>query len=144
VDEIVLSLYAKGLTTEEISAHFAEIYAASVSRETVSRITDKVIEEMVDWQHRPLDEVYAAVFIDAIVVKPGDLFDERDREPERPLPAGGQGPRPLPDRAGGAKVPLPGHPILGPDRNRPDPMDDALETRTQRVRHHLQRPLPGR
>jgi putative transposase len=69
VDEIVLSLYAKGLTTGEISAHFAEIYGASVSRETVSRITDKVIDEMTDWSHRPLDEIYAAVFIDAIVVK---------------------------------------------------------------------------
>src|SRR4051812_10408147 len=72
VDEIVLSLYAKGLTTGEISAHFAEIYGASVSRETISRITDKVIEEMTAWSHRPLDEVYAAVFIDAIVVKVRD------------------------------------------------------------------------
>jgi len=69
VDEIVLSLYAKGLTTGEISAHFAEIYGASVSKETISRITDKVIEEMNDWQVRPLDEIYAAIFIDAIVVK---------------------------------------------------------------------------
>ncbi|MFE2615318.1 IS256 family transposase [Micromonospora chalcea] len=72
VDEVVLSLYAKGLTTGEISAHFAEIYGASVSRETISRITDKVIEEMTDWSHRPLDEIYAAVFIDAIVVKVRD------------------------------------------------------------------------
>jgi transposase-like protein len=72
VDEIVLSLYAKGLTTGEISAHFAEIYGASVSKETVSRITDRVIEEMQAWQARPLDEVYAAVFIDAIVVKVRD------------------------------------------------------------------------
>ena len=55
VDEIVLSLYAKGLTTGEISAHFAEIYGASVSRETISRITDKVVEEMTDWCNRPLD-----------------------------------------------------------------------------------------
>ena len=69
VDEIVLSLYAKGLTTGEISAHFAEIYGASVSKETVSRITDRVLEEMQSWQSRPLDGVYAAVFIDAIVVK---------------------------------------------------------------------------
>jgi len=69
VDEIVLSLYAKGLTTGEISAHFAEIYGASVSKETISRITDKVIEEMNDWAARPLDDVYAAVFIDAIVVR---------------------------------------------------------------------------
>ena len=67
VDEIVLSLYAKGLTTGEISAHFAEIYGASVSKETVSGITDRVLEEMQAWQARPLDEVYAAVFIDAIV-----------------------------------------------------------------------------
>jgi transposase-like protein len=72
VDEIVLSLYAKGLTTGEISAHFAEIYGASVSKETISRITDKVLEEMNDWAARPLDEIYAAVFIDAIVVKVRD------------------------------------------------------------------------
>ena len=69
VDEIVLSLYAKGLTTGEISAHFQEIYGASVSKETISRITDKVIEEMQTWHTRPLEQVYAAVFIDAIVVK---------------------------------------------------------------------------
>jgi len=72
VDEIVLSLYAKGLTTGEISAHFEQIYGASVSRETISRITDKVLEEMTDWQNRPLDQVYAAIFIDAIVVKVRD------------------------------------------------------------------------
>ncbi|SFK38296.1 Transposase (or an inactivated derivative) [Amycolatopsis sacchari] len=72
VDEIVLSLYAKGMTTGEISAHFAEIYGASVSKETISRITDKVVAEMQDWASRPLDAVYAAVFIDAIVVKVRD------------------------------------------------------------------------
>jgi transposase-like protein len=72
VDEIVLSLYAKGLTTGEISAHFAEIYGASVSKETISRITDKVLEEMNDWAARPLDSTYAAIFIDAIVVKVRD------------------------------------------------------------------------
>jgi putative transposase len=72
VDEIVLSLYAKGLTTGEISAHFAEIYGASVSKETVSRITEKVVAEMQEWATRPLDAVYVAVFIDAIVVKVRD------------------------------------------------------------------------
>jgi transposase-like protein len=72
VDQIVLSLYAKGLTTGEISAHFAEIYGASVSKETISRITDRVLEEMSDWAARPLDEIYAAIFIDAIVVKVRD------------------------------------------------------------------------
>src|SRR3954451_11718997 len=69
VDEVVLSLYAKGLTTGEISAHFAEVYGASVSKDTVSRITDRVIEEMQAWWARPLEKVYAAIFIDAIVVK---------------------------------------------------------------------------
>jgi transposase-like protein len=69
VDEIVLSLTAKGLTTGEISAHFAEIYGASVSKEMVSRITDRVIDEMNEWQNRPLDPVYAAIFIDAVHVK---------------------------------------------------------------------------
>jgi len=72
VDQVVLSLYAKGLTTGEISAHFAEIYGASVSKETISRITDRVLEEMQEWATRPLDAVYAAVFIDAIVVKVRD------------------------------------------------------------------------
>ncbi len=69
VDEVVLSLYAKGLTTGEISAHFAEIYGASVSKETISRITDTVVAEMHDWAARPLDGLYVAVFIDAIMVK---------------------------------------------------------------------------
>src|SRR3954454_13456439 len=72
VDEIVLSLYAKGMTTGEISAHFAEIYGASVSKETISRITDTVVAEMHDWAARPLDGVYVAVFIDAIMVKVRD------------------------------------------------------------------------
>jgi putative transposase len=72
VDEVVLSLYAKGMTTGDISAHFAEIYGASVSKETISRITDKVVAEMNDWASRPLDAVYAAVFIDAIHVKVRD------------------------------------------------------------------------
>lgn len=69
VDTIVLSLYSKGLTTGEISAHFAEIYGASVSKDTISRITDKVIAEMAEWSARPLERVYAAVCIDAIHVK---------------------------------------------------------------------------
>jgi putative transposase len=55
VDEIVLSLYSKGMTTGDISAHFADIYGASVSKETVSRIIDKVMAEMTEWSNRPLD-----------------------------------------------------------------------------------------
>jgi transposase-like protein len=72
VDQIVLSLSARGLTTGEISAHFTEVYGASVSRETVSKITDQVLEEMSAWMNRPLDEVYPVIFIDAIVVKVRD------------------------------------------------------------------------
>ena len=54
------------LRPTQLSAHFDEIYGASVSKETVSRITDKVIEEMHDWASRPLEPIYAAVFIDAV------------------------------------------------------------------------------
>ena len=66
---MVLSLSAKGLTHGEISAHLEEIYGAKVSKETVTRITDGVLETMVEWQNRPLDAVYPVVFIDAIHVK---------------------------------------------------------------------------
>jgi transposase-like protein len=72
VDTIVLSLYAKGLTTGEISAHFEEIYGASVSKDTISRITDTVVAEMAEWSARPLEKVYAAIFVDAIYVKVRD------------------------------------------------------------------------
>ena len=69
VDDMVLSLSAKGLTTGEISAHLAEVYGASVSKDTISAITDRVIGEITDWQSRPLDAVYPVMFIDAIFVK---------------------------------------------------------------------------
>jgi putative transposase len=72
VDEMVISLSAKGLTTGEISAHLAEVYGAEVSRQTISTITDKVVEGMVEWQNRPLDVVYPVIFIDAIHVKVRD------------------------------------------------------------------------
>ena len=72
VDEMVLSLSAKGLTTGEIADHFAQVYGQSMSKDTISRITDKVIAEMVEWQNRPLDPVYPVVFIDAIHVKVRD------------------------------------------------------------------------
>ncbi len=69
IDQIVLSLTARGLTTGEVSAHFAEVYGASFGKDTISRIADRVLEEMTDWLHRPLDRVYPVVFVDAIVVK---------------------------------------------------------------------------
>lgn len=72
VDEIVLSLTARGLTTGEIAAHFGEVYGARVSKDTISRITEKVVGEMTEWLTRPLDRVYPVIFIDAMVVKVRD------------------------------------------------------------------------
>ena len=72
VDSMVISLTAKGLTTGEVQAHLAEVYGTEVSRETISKITDRVLTEMNDWLVRPLDRVYPVVFIDAIVVKVRD------------------------------------------------------------------------
>ncbi|MCK9905259.1 IS256 family transposase [Frankia sp. Cpl3] len=69
VEDLVLSLSAKGLTTGEISAHLAEVYGAQVSKQTISTITDRVMEGMTEWQNRPLDPVYPVVFLDAINVK---------------------------------------------------------------------------
>jgi putative transposase len=69
VDDLVISLVAKGLTTGEVQAHLAEIYGAQVSRETISNITDRVLDGLADWQSRPLDPVYAVLFLDAIHVK---------------------------------------------------------------------------
>ena len=65
----VISLYAKGMTTGDIQAHLAEIYDTEISRETISKITDAIVEDMVAWQNRPLDPVYAVLLIDAIVIK---------------------------------------------------------------------------
>src|SRR6201992_4037728 len=69
VEEMVISLSVKGLTHGEISAHLQEIYGAEVSKQTITAITDRVMEGMAEWQNRPLDAVYAVVFIDAIQVK---------------------------------------------------------------------------
>jgi putative transposase len=68
-DEAIVSLYAKGLTTGEIKAHLAEIYGVEVSKDLISRVTDKVVEELEAWRARPLDAVYPVVVIDALYVK---------------------------------------------------------------------------
>jgi putative transposase len=72
VDDLVLSLSAKGLTHGEISARLAEVYGTEVSKQTISTITDKVIDGMAEWRNRPLDRVYPVVFIDAVDVKVRD------------------------------------------------------------------------
>lgn len=68
----VISLYARGMTTGDIQAHLLEIYDTEISRETISKITDAIVEDMVAWQNRPLDRLYPVVLIDAIVIKVRD------------------------------------------------------------------------
>jgi putative transposase len=281
VDDMVISLSAKGLTHGEISAHLAEVYGADVSKQTISAITDRVMEGMADWQGRLLDSVYAVIFIDAIQVKiregqvanrpvylalgvtadgereilglwagehgdgegakywlrvlteiknrgvqdvcmvvcdglkglpdavsavwektivqacivhllrntfkyaskkywaqvakdikpvytaaseaealdrfaefgriraipairPRDphrhLHHQRDRVDQRPAPPRRERPRPLPHRAGRPQVPLPGDHEPGPHRQGPQAVDQPVEGRPQRLRHHLRRP----
>ena len=300
VDDLVISLSAKGLTHGEICAHLAEVYGAEVSKQTITAITGRVMEGLAEWQSRPLDAVYAVVFIDAINVKiregqvanrpiclalgvtvdgerdvlglwagehgdgegakywmrvcseiknrgtrdvlmvvcdglkglpdavnavwektivqtcivhlpaefiqirvekrlgadrerpqagvhrrvrirgprpvrriqremgealpgyytalgervggiravpavrPGNkdrhLHDQRDRVDQRPAAAGGERPRPLPDRAGRPEVPVPGDHEPGPHREGPQAVDQPVEGRPERLRHHLRRP----
>ena len=66
IEEKILSMYAKGMTTSDIEAHIHDIYGVAVSDTTVSRITDKILSVAKEWQQRPLEAVYAVVFLDAI------------------------------------------------------------------------------
>lgn len=66
IEEKILSMYAKGMTTGDIEAHIRDIYGVEVSDTTVSRITDKILPIAKEWQQRPLEAVYAVVFLDAI------------------------------------------------------------------------------
>jgi len=69
VDEMVVSLVARGMSTGDVQAHLAEVYGTTVSRQQVSDITDAVVERMGEWANRPLDAVYPVIFLDAINVK---------------------------------------------------------------------------
>lgn len=66
IEEKILSMYAKGMTTGDIEAHIQDIYGVDVSDTTVSRITDKILPVAKEWQQRPLESIYAVVFLDAI------------------------------------------------------------------------------
>ena len=66
IEEKILSMYAKGMTTSDIEAHIQDIYGVAVSDTTVSRITDKILPIAKEWQQRPLEAIYAVVFLDAI------------------------------------------------------------------------------
>ncbi len=66
MEEKILSMYAKGMTTGDIESHMKQLYDCDISDSTISRITDKILPIVEEWQERPLEEVYAVVFMDAI------------------------------------------------------------------------------
>ena len=68
-DDRVISLYARGLTVREIQGHLAEIYGTDVSPDLISKITDTVLGDAKAWQNRPLERIYAIVYLDALIVK---------------------------------------------------------------------------
>ncbi|MFF5176394.1 IS256 family transposase, partial [Micromonospora sp. NPDC000089] len=72
IDKIVIGLYARGMTVRDIQAHLGEIYDIDVSPDLISKITDAVLDEVKEWQSRPLDAVWPVVFLDAIVCKVRD------------------------------------------------------------------------
>ena len=69
MDDQILALYAKGLSTRDIVAAFKEMYDADVSAALISKVTDRVLEQVVQWQARPLESVYPIVYLDCIVLK---------------------------------------------------------------------------
>jgi len=69
LDQMIISLYAKGLTTGDIAAHLFDVYDQTVDRSTISRITDAIVEDMNSWQSRPLDSIYPVVLVDGIRIK---------------------------------------------------------------------------
>jgi putative transposase len=72
IDELVLSCYARGMSTRDIEAHLFEVYGVSASRQMVSNITDVIADEIEIWRNRPVDEVYPIVYIDGIRIKVRD------------------------------------------------------------------------
>jgi putative transposase len=71
-DDKIISMYARGMSTREIQGHLEEMYKIEVSPTLISNVTDAVIEEVKQWQNRPLDELYPIVYLDALMVKVRD------------------------------------------------------------------------
>jgi len=69
LEEKIISMYAKGMTTRDIQAHIKDLYNYDISPDTVSSITDKVIERAREWQSRPLEPIYAVIYMDAVFLK---------------------------------------------------------------------------
>jgi putative transposase len=68
-DEKILALYSRGMSTRDIEAHLRELYGVSVGRDLISRVTDAVMDDVREWQQRPLEDVYPIVYLDALVLK---------------------------------------------------------------------------
>ena len=79
LDEMIISLYAGGMTVRDIQAHLARTIGTDVSHETISKITDAVLEEVKAWQTRPLEELYPIIYLDALVVKVRDGHQVRNK-----------------------------------------------------------------
>ena len=103
IDKIVIGLYAHGMTVRDIQDHLAEIYDIEVSPDLISKITDAVIDEVREWQARPLEPIWPVIFLDAIICKVRDAGDHHPPPAEPRWPPSSQR-RPLPgrDRAPGS------------------------------------------
>jgi putative transposase len=78
-DDKIVSMYARGMSTREISKHLEEIYGVDVGRDTISRVTDAVLDDVKEWQARPLEKLYLVVWLDAIVLKIRDQGSVRNK-----------------------------------------------------------------
>ena len=83
----MLDLYAGGMTVRDIAAHLTELYGIEVGRDTISRVTDAVLEDVAAWRTRPLDAVYPIVYFDALRVK---VREDRSGPQPRLLPGDGR------------------------------------------------------
>ncbi|GLZ50349.1 IS256 family transposase [Actinomycetospora sp. NBRC 106375] len=79
LDDMIISLYAGGMTVRDISAHLERTIGTELSHDTISKITDSVLEEVKAWQARPLEEIYPIIYLDALVVKVRDGHQVRNR-----------------------------------------------------------------
>ena len=68
-DEKILALYSRGMSTRDIDAHLRELYGLSVGRDLISRVTDAIMDDVREWQSRPLEDVYPVLFLDCMMVK---------------------------------------------------------------------------
>jgi transposase-like protein len=120
-DDKIISLYARGMTVREIQGHLRELYAVDVSPDLISRVTDAVLDEVREWQNRPLDAVYPVVFFDALRVKIRDESVVRNK----------------------AVYPGPGARLRGPQA-RPGPVDRAERGRQVLAAGHERAQEPWR